>query len=34
MRAGDPTAERTAWEFTALPHHTTHFQGRIAFGER
>ncbi|WP_256725605.1 hypothetical protein [Streptomyces sp. IMTB 2501] len=34
VRAGDRTAVRDAWEFTALPHHPTGLQSRIAFAWR
>ncbi|MEU6577860.1 DUF427 domain-containing protein [Streptomyces sp. NPDC046805] len=34
VRAGERTAERAAWEFTALPGHATELQGRIAFAWR
>lgn len=34
VRAGDRTAERAAWEFTALPGHAAELGGRIAFAWR
>lgn len=34
VRTGDRTAERAAWEFTALPDHAADLQGRIAFAWR
>ncbi|MCZ0986086.1 DUF427 domain-containing protein [Streptomyces diastatochromogenes] len=34
VHAGGRTAERAAWEFTALPKHAAELQGRIAFAWR
>ncbi|WP_369386801.1 DUF427 domain-containing protein [Streptomyces sp. CG1] len=34
VRAGDRSAERAAWEFTALPDHAAGLQGRTAFAWR